>query len=161
MSIPREELLKPSLSLTRATIAPYSVNTTVMVAFFGGSLGLIGITALNAWRLGRLGRDAIPLAIMLAAYLGFVWALAQTEWGMAFQTSLLKFIDMKTMSNVYRLIALILCGLSFLLHRSEQRSADVMGLDRPNGWIAGLAFIAGDILVSHLLDNILAAQGDA
>lgn len=150
MSIPRDELLQPSLSLSRTTRAPYSVITTVLTAFFGGPLAIIGITGLNAWRLGRLRRDAIPLLIALAAYLGLVWSLALTEWGTAFQASLLKMIGLKTMFNIYRLVALIMCGLGYLLHRNEQRSANVLGMVRPNGWIAGLIFIVAGIMALPL-----------
>jgi hypothetical protein len=150
MSIPRDELLKPSLSLTHTTRAPYSTTTTFLTAFFGGPLAIIGITGLNAWRLGRLRRDVVPLLIVLVAYLGLVWSLALTEWGTAFQASLLEMIGLKSMFNIYRLVALIMCGMGYLLHRNEQRSAELLGMVRPDNWIAALAFIGAGILAMPL-----------
>jgi hypothetical protein len=160
MSIPREELLKPSLSLTHVTRAPYSVTTTFMTAFFGGPLAIIGMTALNAWRLGRLMRDALPLAIVLAAYFGLLWVMAQPEWGGVFLLAMEKHTGVQT-PIIFRFIALILCGLGYLLHRIEQRNADVSGMVRPNGWIAGIAFILGNFFLYHfVIVKIFAIGGE-
>jgi uncharacterized membrane protein len=150
MSIPREELLKPSLSLTHTTRAPYSITTTVMTAFFGGPLSIIGLTALNAWRLGRLMRDAIPLVIALAAYFVFLWVLAQPEWGGVFLEAMKKHTGIE-IPIIFRFFALILCGLGYSLHRKEQRNADLAGMVRPNGWIAGIAFIVGNFFFYHFI----------
>ncbi len=38
----------------------------------------------------------------------------------------------------FRFVALAIVGVGYLLHRREQRNADLLGLSRPNGWKAGV-----------------------
>lgn len=151
----RDELLRPSLSDTTIAKAPYSVQTTFLTSFFGGPLGAIAITAINSVRLQRLLRDLAPLALALIAYVAFMLALAGTEWGIAFRARLDGLVGERSVSYLHRLLGLVLFGLGYALHRKEQRSADLMGLDRPNGWIAGLACIGGSIALLFALDAVI------
>jgi hypothetical protein len=96
----------------------------------------------------RRSWDAVPLSIALIGYLGLMLALMDMEWGANFQGSLNELAGARGINYFQRLIALALFGLGYALHRREQRSADVMGLDRPNGFIAGLACIAAGVLAS-------------
>jgi hypothetical protein len=155
MGLSRDELLRPSLTDTTIAKAPYSVQTAFLTSFFGGPLAAIAIVAINSVRLQRLLRDLAPLAITLIAYLAFMLAVAGTEWGMAFRASMDRFAGERSISYLHRVIALVLFGLGYALHRREQRSADLMGLDRPNGWIAGLACIAGSFTLLFALDASL------
>ena len=141
MSFTRDELLRPSLTDACVAKAPYSVQTMILTAFVGGPLAAIAITAVNSVRLRRWMRDFVPLLIALAAYIGFNIVLAWTQWGVDFRASLREIAGAGAMSYLYRVIAFTLFGLSYALHRKEQRSAQFMGLDSPNGWIAGIACV--------------------
>jgi hypothetical protein len=152
MGLSRDELLRPSLADTTIAKAPYSVQTAFLASFFGGPLAAVAIIAINSVRLRRLLRDLAPLAIAVMAYVAFMLALTGTEWGMAFRASLNGLIGERSVSYLNRLVALVLFGLGYALHRKEQRSADLMGLDRPNGWIAGFVCIAGGIVLLLALD---------
>lgn len=155
MDFSRDELLRPSLGDTTIAKAPYSVQTAFLTSFFGGPLAAIAIVAINSVRLQRLLRDLAPLTIALTAYSVFMLALAGTEWGMAFRATMKEFAGERAVSYLHRVIALVLFGLGYVLHRKEQRSADLMGLDRPNGWIAGLACIVGSFVLLFALDAIV------
>jgi hypothetical protein len=163
MNTPRDKLLKPSLSQPHTTKAPYSNEDTFLTALIGGTFAIIGMTAFNAWRLGRLGRDAVPLIIMLAAYLGLVWTLVQPEWGPAIQQAVKNYTGLPAVLIISRFISLTLCGLFIFLHRNEQRGADIMGLERPNGWIGGTLFcmagITYDVYLCAILSSVLGTIG--
>src|SRR5262245_24715109 len=126
MSLSRDELLQPSLGTSRIAKAPYSVRTTFLTAFFGGPFAAIAITVLTSIRLQRLGRDALPLAAALLAYLGLLAALMVTPWGASLLQSLEDFAGKQAFSHVDRLIGMGLFGLGYMLHRKEQRSAEFM-----------------------------------
>jgi lysylphosphatidylglycerol synthetase-like protein (DUF2156 family) len=52
-----------------------------------------------------------------------------------------EWIGGRSMALAERLMALLAFALNAALHRREQRSADLFGLKRPNGWVAGIALI--------------------
>ncbi len=155
MSLSRDELLRPSLAGRAIAKAPYSVRTAFMTAFFGGPLAAIAITAINSVRLQRWQRDLAPLAIVLIAYVAFLLALVLTNWGLDFRTRLVEIAGPRGESYIERIIALVLFGMGYALHRKEQRSADFMGLQRPNGWVAGIACIAASVLFVIVLNAAL------
>ena len=155
MSFSRDELLRPSLTDTDVAKAPYSVQTVFLTAFLGGPFAALAITAVNSMRLRRLVRDLTPLGIALALFVGFNLVLAWTEWGAGFRAGVREIAGPGALSYVYRLIAFMLFGLSYALHRKEQRSAQFMGLERPNGLIAGIACVVGGIAVQVALAAVL------
>ena len=159
MSLSRDELLRPSLADAAVAKAPYSVRATFLTAFLGGPLAAIAITAINSLRLQRWARDLVPLAAFAAAYIVFLLALAWTDWGRSFQTSLDALAGPRSLSYLHRLIALGLFGVGYAMHRKEQRSADFMGLRRPNGWVAGVACVAGSILFLIVFDALIGLEG--
>jgi len=57
----------------------------------------------------------------------------------------------------FRLEALAIAGGGYLLHRQEQRTSDLLGLKRPNGWIGGLACLALGIVLQVLIAVLLTA----
>jgi hypothetical protein len=159
MSMSREELLRPSLSSGVIAKAPYSVRATFLTAFFGGSVAAIAITAVNSGRLRRFRRDLAVLALMLVAVLVFRMALIYTDWGRGFVVWLTELAGTRGLAYFDRLLGLALFGLGYALHRKEQRGADFVGLERPNGWLAGLACIGFSIAFTVVF--ILATGLDA
>ena len=144
MNFTREELLQPSLSNLRIAKAPYSVRTMFVTSFFGGPFAAIAIVAVNSVRLLRWKRDLAPLVLLFAATGGFFAALQLTPWGQGFVAYLTSLVGRSSLSYISRILGLIIFGIGYWLHRKEQRSADFMGLARPNGWIGGLAcFVIG------------------
>ena len=158
MSLSRDELLRPSLAGAAVARAPYSVRTTFLTAFFGGPLAAIAITAINSVRLQRWARDLVPLAALAAGYIALILGLAWTDWGRNVQDSLDTLAGPRTIIYLHRLIGLALFGLGYAMHRKEQRSADFMGLRRPNGWVAGLACIGGSILFLLVFDALIGVE---
>ena len=84
-----------------------------------------------------------------------MFVLLGTESGLSIRASVDQFA-LGAASYLHRLIGLALFGLGYALHRKEQRSADTMGLDRPNGWIAGLVCIAAGTVWLIALDRLVA-----
>jgi hypothetical protein len=136
------DLLRPSLSDTgQVAAAPYTLQTSFFSAFFGGPFASAAMLLLNARRLGRLQRDlgwAMVIAIAFVAWLVYVYT---TPAGHALQVKLAEWVGGRSMALAERLMALLAFALNAALHRREQRSADLFGLKRPNGWIAGIALI--------------------
>lgn len=140
MNASREGLLQPTLGQdARPAAAPYSVQATFFTGFFGGPFAAIALIALNAARLRRLGRDWIALLACLIGALLIGWALnGPVPSAAPVRDWLTATLGERSDRYVYRLIALLIVGVGFLLHRREQRNTDMLGLQRPNGWIAGL-----------------------
>lgn len=141
MSLSRDELLRPSLQGATVAKAPYSVQTMFLTSFFGGPFAALAIIGANAARLQRLPRDLLPLGLALAATAAFLGALHLAGWGTDLRNYLTELAGPSAVSYVARVVGLIIFGMGYALHRAEQRSADFMGLDRPNGWIGGIACI--------------------
>lgn len=150
-----DDLLRPTLGGARLAKAPYSTTTMFLTAFFGGVFAAIAIVAVNAVRLERWRRDAVVLGLAAALYVAFLLALAWTEWGAAFRAELTAFAGARGLSYLSRALAIGVFGLGYVLHRTEQRSADLMGLERPNGWIAGIACIVGGGLAQFAVAMLL------
>ena len=151
----RDELLRPTLSDLKGAKAPYSVGTTLLTSFFGGPFAAIAMTFVNSLRLQRIKRDIIPLALVSIGYIAFIVALYWTDWGSGIRTEIVGFLGERGIVIFIRAIGLLLVGLGYLLHRKEQRSADFMGLKRPNGWIGGLACLAVGVILQVALLTIL------
>lgn len=141
MSAYREELLRPTLSEHTQTSAPYSIQATFFSGFFGGPFGALVIIGWSAARLRRLSRDLPILGGLLALILLAGWALHATELGTDLQAALAEKFGSGSLRFAYRLSGLLVVGAGYLLHRREQRNADLVGMERPNGWIGGIACI--------------------
>jgi hypothetical protein len=136
----REGLLQPTLGQdAQPAAAPYSVQATFFTAFFGGPFAALALIAVNSSRLKRLGRDLPALAACLMAVVLLGWVLQGS--GLAAAAPLRDWLDAnvgeRNYRYVYRFLALLIVGIGYLLHRREQRNTDLLGLARPNGWIAG------------------------
>ena len=156
MSIPRDELLRPSLQGMAAAKAPYSVQTMFVTSFFGGPFAAIAIIGVNSVRLQRLGRDAVPLGLMLGLSILIMAAPQLTAWGREAALHLVNLTGPRALSYVSRIAALIFFGIGYAMHRSEQRSADFMDLARPNGWIGGLACFAAGLAAAFAFGFLIA-----
>jgi len=155
MSFTREELLRPSLRGATPAKAPYSLQTMVLASFFGGPFAAIAMIGANSVLLQRWRQDLLPLGLVLAATLGFLAALHLTPWGAGLRGDLASFAGPRALSYLSRVIGLVIFGIGYVLHRSEQRSADFMGLDRPNGLIGGILCILAGIATSFAVSFLL------
>jgi hypothetical protein len=153
----RHDLLQPSLSdPARLSLAPYSQQTALLSAFFGGPLALAIVFAVDSRRLSRLGRDAAWIALVLVVYIGWLVVMHKTVAGQQALSFLYKEIGRSGPQMIERLIALLGFTLAALLHRKEQRSANLFALPRPNGWIMGIGVIAFGYIAGDALNVALA-----
>src|SRR5690606_2809697 len=118
----REALLQPTLGAeARPAAAPYSVQATFFTGFFGGPFAAIALIAVNAWRLRRLSRDWVVLAACLSAMIFIAWLLHGSAPAFApVRDWLHGMIGKNTFRFGYRLVALLIVGIGYLLHRKEQ-----------------------------------------
>lgn len=136
-----EDLLRPTLSDIRVAKAPYSDSMQFISAFLGGFFAAAIVTALNAWRLQRLGRDLPVIAICCIVYLAILMGLFWSEQGAAILTELNAFAGDRSLRTLIQLLGLAMFGIGYAMHRKEQRGANLTDLPRPNPWIAGIACI--------------------
>lgn len=157
MDASRESLLQPSLAAdARPSAAPYSVQATFLTGFFGGPFAAIALIAVNSFRLRRLGRDWPVFAACLVATIVLGWVLNGSAPAVApLRDWLDGTLGQQSVRYAYRFVALIFVGVGYLLHRREQRNTDVLGLSRPNGWIAGgLCALGGIALLAAFMAGI-------
>ncbi|MEM8983970.1 MAG: hypothetical protein AAGC71_13150 [Pseudomonadota bacterium] len=132
------DLLTPSLQ-NDSTMAVYSVGALIAAAFFGGGVAVVIMGTLNAYRLGRLGRDAILLIGMLLLSVGTLVAMIEmTAGGDTARTARL----------VNRGLGFVLCGALYLLHQRAFKAMNFLGLDKPSPYVPVIAAIVVSILVT-------------
>ena len=119
-------------------------------------MAALGMAALNAHRAGRLPRDLAWLLPALLAWLLFEAWWAATPSGRQFNEGLQAVLGASGPRYLERGLGLLGFALACALHRSEQRAADMMGLERPNGWVAGVALVVVGYVVTWLLKGWLA-----
>jgi lysylphosphatidylglycerol synthetase-like protein (DUF2156 family) len=152
-SFSRHELLQPSLDrASRLSAAPYSLQTGIWSAFFGGPPAAIAMIGINAWRVGRWRRDLTWVALLVVAYVAWIFFMYATPAGAEWRATLAGWLGGRAMAYCERFLAFMVFLGGMLLHRSEQRSADLFGLKRPNGWLMGIllivvGFVAGALLL--------------
>lgn len=135
------DLLMPSLGGVQVERAPYSSKTGFLAAFFGGPLAACGYGVLNARRLGRLTSDGPWLAAFVVADIALMWLLTHGLVGLPWIDAVQQELGGSFGRIASRLFALIVFGWVCLAHRREQRAAELMGLERPNGFAPGLGLI--------------------
>jgi hypothetical protein len=138
------DLLQPSLQRTAPGRAPYSQTCGFACAFLGGPPSVLLLAAVNAFRLGRWPRDLRWLLPAFALWVGFEWSLVHTASGQAALAWSRDVLGSRGGELLRRALAL-------WLHRREHRMADLMGLQRPNGWRMGLLLIVAGNLLAFLL----------
>lgn len=148
------ELLRPSLSGdTRPPKAPYSVMMGFLTAFFGGFFAALAVIAINSARLRRLRRDLPIVLSALAAYLALLFVLVAAGWSAGLDGNMNKPSGM-----LVRALGLAMFGIGYVMHRTEQRAAHVMGLDRPGPWLVGIGCGLGGIGMQVLAIDIIVAM---
>lgn len=122
-----------------------------MTAFIGGPLAAAAMFAINAWRIGRLARDAVWIVLAVAAYLAWFAYVAPPGAAMAFKALVVPWLGDAANRILVRLGAMLICLGGMICHRREQRSVDLFGAKRPNGWIIGAALIVAGLAANALL----------
>jgi hypothetical protein len=137
------DLLRPSLSDPAAVAAaPYTQQTSALVAFFGGPFAMAILLAIDARRLGRLRKDLIWALLIAGAFVGWLVFSRKTPAGVGLMMQVVHEFGRRGPVIIERLIALLGFALGTWLHRKQQRSAVLFGLERPNGLVMGIALIA-------------------
>ncbi len=140
-----EHLLTPSLSHdARPSVSIYSANTSVVVAFFGGTPGIILLSALNSYRLRR-PMDALVYVAVLAAWAAMLHALYKGPAPEALAW-LAQYVGKRGVNNLF---SMLLCGALYFLHRKQHRTT-TMFQSPPSPWIAGIACIVLGYLISGM-----------
>ncbi len=157
MNASGDDLLQPTLGAeARPADAPYSVQATFFTGFFGGPFAAIALVATNSVRLRRASRDWPVFVACLFAIFAVGWLLHGSAPAFA---PLREWLGERNFRYAYRLVALIIVGVGYLLHRKEQRNTDLLGLSRPNGWIAGgLCVLGGAALLAGLIGLVAGAS---
>lgn len=142
------ELLQPSIAkVDGPQRAIYSTTAGYLTAFFGGPFAAIGMAGLNAWRLGRLRTDAPALAGGAALAVGLVVFLLRPD---LFGQADLDFSTRDLRIGV-RILALLLFGAFWFLHRRYYRGMQLLGLESPQPWPAAIACIVANFALMWLL----------
>lgn len=131
-----EHLLRPSLASPRTAAALYSPRSSFLLGFFMGPLPLILYSALNSIRLKRAG-DMAAYAIALAAFIALMYASFMDPRPAALVWINTQLGDRSSMRGASRILAVVLWGCFYLMHRKEHRSVDLLGA-RPSPWIAAI-----------------------
>jgi hypothetical protein len=141
----RDDLLRPSLQASDAgQKAIYSTTAGYLTAFFGGPFAAIGMSALNAWRLGRLRADALAMVAALAlTFTVFAFLLRPDAFGQPDLEITTRSIRLAT-----RVLGLALFGAFWLLHKRYYRGMQLLGLPPPNPWPAAIACAAIDFAIT-------------
>jgi len=152
MTLARDRLLQPSLGRTDSLrAAPYSSAAGFVAAFFGGPFAAVLMFAMNTQRLGRWRKSGVHVA--LGALLALLWLglLPHLPTGQAAARAANELLGAGGWRYVDRLFALLLFMAGYGLHRDAQRTADLFGLPRPNGWVGGALALAGGVALGALL----------
>jgi hypothetical protein len=130
----REHLLTPSLGSNKPSAAPYSTRSSFLVALFGGPLAILFYAALNSWRLRR--RADLPVYVVgLALLLALLYAAIVDKRLVAGVTAILGKDTFRFLSSA---LSLGLCGVFYLLHRKQHRSAAFFATKPPSPWLPAI-----------------------
>lgn len=97
------------------------------------------------------------LLLGAAIFLVSAWIIYRTATGAIMGDWLTQTLGQRGIAYFFRFEALALVGGGYLMHRQQQRTSDLLGLKRPNGWIGGLACLALGIVLQILVGVLLTA----
>jgi hypothetical protein len=141
-----EHLLRPSLANTSTAATLYSPCSSFLLGFFMGPLPLILYSALNSLRLKRAG-DMVAYAIALTAFGALIYASFMDPRPAALVWINAQLGAGASMRGAARILAIVLWGCFYLMHRKEHRSVELLG-ERPSPWIAAISCaVAGSALL--------------
>lgn len=135
VTLMREHLLTPSLGANTPSAAPYSTRSSFLVALFGGPLAILFYAALNSWRLRR-GADLPVYVVGFALLVALLYAAIVDKHLVAGVTAILGKDTFRFLSSA---LSLGLCGVFYLLHKKQHRSAAFFGTKPPSPWIPAIA----------------------
>lgn len=130
----REHLLTPSLSASAPPVSLYSIRSSFFVAFLGGPAAIILYSTLNSWRLRR----TLDIPAYLIAVILFV-LVVYARGDVAYFAWLREQLGSDTTRFLSRALALALCGMFYLLHKKQHRSATLFDSKAPSPWIPAIA----------------------
>lgn len=147
----REHLLTPSLSATTRPVKLYSIQSSFLVAFFGGPAAALLYSGLNSWRLRRTADIPVHLA-GAAVIVGFVYALLFQP---ALFNGLFDLLGNDMVRALRTLLSLAICGVFYALHQKQHRSAAFFHDKPPSPWIPALiCIVVGYVSFFRLFDVI-------
>jgi hypothetical protein len=132
------DLLRPSLTGSSApATAIYSARTGYVASFVGGPVAGAVIALMNAYRLRRLSRDW-PVAVLAVALL---YAMFWWEFQRGGHAWLESHVGPSGPRILFVLLSFMFFGGIYLLHRTNYRNMEIMGLQPPPGWVPGLVAV--------------------
>ena len=136
----REHLLTPSLTASASPVRMYSIQSSFLVAFFGGPAAILLYCGLNSWRLRRAAD--IPVHLLGAALLvALVYALMMHP---AAFDGLYGVLGNDTFRALRTMLSLAICGAFYALHQKQHRSRAFFSDKPPSPWIPAIVcMIAG------------------
>ena len=148
----RQSLLTPSLSSkTAPSTALYSVQSSFLVAFFGGAFAIILYSALNSWKLRRpLDGMAYIAAAALIVALNYAVVSAWPPLMTLFAT-----LGEGSPRYVVRAVTLLLFGVFYLLHRKQHRSATLFAVEPLSPWIPAIACMVIGYGINYAINHLL------
>ncbi len=143
-----DDLLSPSLDPDARPAAPiYSLQTGYLSSFIGGPIAASVIAGINAYRLRRLGRDAALLVGGVVASVALLW----WEYRLGGNDLLRQWFGASGPRIGLRAAGLAYFGVCYWAHRTAYRNMQIMGIEPPNGWPAGIAAVAVGLLTTIAL----------
>ena len=134
MSAELESLLEPSLTPHHITRPMYSLNSHVLVAFFGGLMGLFLFSLYSIRHAGQLSRWWVLYVclflytVSVQIYLGYGRANGFPEW---MPTNLL------TVNRMHTIMSLLAMAILYFLQR-HLFSVSMLKGESPSPWIPGI-----------------------
>ena len=132
------DLLTPSLSASTQPVAFYSVVAHLLVAWFGGPIGIAAFVAVNLWQAGII-KKYLPIVVIFAV-VALAWTVALVA--SALDGLNLPWIDTEQslfsqlrMAN--RVIAVSIFGVFYLICRRYFKASHLAGEPKHSPWIAG------------------------
>jgi hypothetical protein len=145
--VPDDDLLKPTIIEQSALRQPpWSVDSLVYPAFFGGPLAVTYLAAINARRLGVGERN-----IVLIISVGVAALLAQ----LAVIAFLLQGVSSGVQRFSYSLTGIAVWGVARYVQRQPFRIYLLRGGKPANLWGPGVAAVIASVLVQFVLVNIV------
>jgi hypothetical protein len=147
-TLSNDDLLRPTLSGYQRAPELYNSTGFFFSAFFGGPLGAAIYGAANSQRLGRLSKDLLLIASVMAAAFLAPYLLHEVGWLPRLSTA----IGGRVMRNyelVVRAFGLLAYGAIYLMHRRFFRSAQVSGATEIPGWVPGIAAVVAGLAANY------------
>ncbi len=144
-----DDLLRPSLSSDKPTVSLFSTRAGFFMAFFGGPIAVTFFSALNSRKLERLKDDMLFYAIGVILFVVLVFTMLNaTPDG----ESIINWLQEQRRNNPLfrygsKVLALVLWGGYYYLHRPYHRAMQFAGIDSPSPWKAAFTCLGLSLIV--------------